>query len=53
MTTRSEGGHNSHCSRFDAEVVDYVQKRRQFEDKDIKLLRYQVSADGKLQLLPI
>lgn len=41
------------ASRFDAEVIDYVQKRRLFEDKNIKLLKYQVSADGELQLLAI
>ena len=41
------------ANRFDADVVDYVQKRKQYEDKVIKLLRYQTMADGELQLLPI
>ncbi len=41
------------ANRFDADVIDYVQKREQFEDKEIKLLRYQISSDGKLQLLPV
>lgn len=41
------------AGRFDADVVEYVQKRKQYEDKDIKLLRYQVSANGELQLFSI
>jgi hypothetical protein len=41
------------ASRFDSNVVDYVQKRKRYEEKTIKLLQYQTSPDGKLQLLPI
>ncbi len=39
------------AARFDSNVIDYVQKRKRYEEKEIKLLQYQVSPDGKLQLL--
>jgi len=38
------------AARFDSNVIDYVQKRKRYEEKDIKLLQYQVSPDGRLQL---
>jgi hypothetical protein len=38
------------AKRFDPEVIEYVQKRRRFEDKEIKLLQYGISQDGKLKL---
>lgn len=41
------------AARFDSDVVDYVQKRKQYEDKEIKLLRYQTLSNGKLQLFPL
>lgn len=41
------------ASRFDADVIDYVQKREKFEDKKIKLLSHRISADGEIQLLPV
>lgn len=41
------------ASRFDADVVDYIQKRKQYEGKEIKLLTHQVSGNGELQLLSI
>jgi hypothetical protein len=41
------------AARFDSDVVDYVQKRRKYEDKEIKLLRYQTSSDGSLQLFSL
>ncbi len=40
------------AARFDVDVVDYVQKRKQYEGKEIKLLKYQVNA-GEIRLLPI
>ena len=39
------------ASRFSSDVVDYVQKRKRYEDKEIKLIQYKTSTDGKLELL--
>lgn len=36
--------------RFDADVVDYVQKRKQVESKEIKLFQYDVAQNGELVL---
>lgn len=41
------------ASRFDDNVIDYIQKRKQYEGKEIKLLKYQISEKGELQLLSI
>ncbi len=41
------------ANRYDADVVDYVQKRKKYEDKIIKLLKYNIMPNGGLQLLSI
>lgn len=41
------------ANRYDADVVDYVQKRKKYEDKIIKLLKYNIMPNGELQLLSI
>ncbi|OQB12603.1 MAG: hypothetical protein BWY15_02166 [Firmicutes bacterium ADurb.Bin193] len=41
------------ANRFDADVIDYIQKRKQYENKVIKLLRYQTMANGELRLMSI
>lgn len=41
------------ASRFSPDVVDYVQKRKRYEDKEIKLLQYKTSTDGKLELFTL
>ena len=38
------------AKRFDDDVIDYVQKRKIFEGKEIKLFQYDVSDDRKLML---
>ncbi|MEN6413014.1 MAG: hypothetical protein ABFC84_09720 [Veillonellales bacterium] len=38
------------AKRFDADVVDYVQKRKQFEGKEIKLFQYDIAQNGELML---
>lgn len=41
------------AKRFDADVVEYVQKRKQYEDKEIKLCQYDISSSGDLVLRSI
>ena len=38
------------AKRFDTDVVEYVQKRKQYEGKEIKLFRYDVTQNGELIL---
>lgn len=38
------------AKRFDADVVDYVKKRNQYEGKKIKLFQYDVTQNGELTL---
>jgi len=41
------------AKRFDPDVIDYVQKRKVIEGKEIKLFQYDVSDNGKLTLKKI
>lgn len=41
------------ASRFSDDVIDYVNKRKQYENKEIKLLQYETLSDGKLRLFSI
>ena len=39
--------------RFDDDVVDYVAKRKQIEGKEIRLLKYEASREGTIELKPM
>ena len=39
------------AARFDEDVIDYVQKREQYEGKIIKLLKYNLLHDSELKLI--
>ena len=38
------------AKRFDTDVIEYVEKRKQYESKEIKLLQYDVTQTGELVL---
>jgi len=38
------------ASRFDNDVIDYIKKRKYYENKEIKLLKYSISSNGDIDL---